>query len=59
METGGNNQQQVTCASVIKGIRLRNYDSFTFQWHRFDATFRYKYPLDISECVGCLLRHLL
>ena len=27
VETSGNNQQQFTCASVIKGIRLRNYNS--------------------------------
>ena len=31
METNGSNQQQFTCTSVIKGIRLRNYDFSTFQ----------------------------
>ena len=55
METSGDNLQEVTCASVIKGIRLRNYDFSTFQ-DLFDATFRYKGPLDISKCVGCSLR---
>ena len=55
METSGNNQQQFTCASVTKGIRLRNYNSCTSQ-DLFDATFRYKDPLDIFKCVyvGCL-----
>ena len=55
METSGNNQQQFTCASVNKGIRLRNFYYCTFQ-DLFDATFRYKDPLDIFKCVhvGCL-----
>ena len=47
VESSDNNQQRFTRASVIKGIRLRNYYLFTFQ-DLFDATFRYKDPLDIS-----------
>lgn len=39
VETSGDNKQEVTCASVIKGIRLRNYDFYMFQ-DLFDATFR-------------------
>ena len=52
MKTSGNNQQQFTCASVIKGILLRNYDFFTFQ-DLFDATSRCKDPFHIFKCVGC------
>lgn len=52
MKTSGNNQQQFTCASVIKGIRLRNYDFFTFQ-DLFDATSRCKDTFGIFKCVGC------
>ena len=47
MESSDNNQQRFMRASVIKGIRLRNYYFSTFQ-DLFDATFRYKGPLDIS-----------
>ena len=47
MESSDNNQQRFTRASVIKGIRLRNYYFSTFQ-DLFDATFRHKDPLDIS-----------
>ena len=48
METSGNNQQQFTCASITKGMRLRNYNSCTSQ-DLFDATFRYKILLISSN----------
>ena len=53
MKTSANNQQQFTCASVIKGIRMRNYYFFfTFQ-DLFDATSRCKDTFGIFKCVGC------
>ena len=52
MKTSGNNQQQFTCASFNKGIRLRNYDFFTFQ-DLFDATSRGEDTFGILKCVVC------
>ena len=44
-----------TCASVIKGIRLRKYDFYMFQ-DLFVATFRYKDPLMLSSNVKVVLK---